>query len=170
MRGTRIPAPAARSPVSHTCRCTTAQLSLFHAKGIARPIESPQFPHGLPPWLASFLRDAVQETETLCQNGAEQAAAARTALLTKLVDVAQAWFDAELDSGEAARETGVCEETIRRAVRDGRIPDHRANPKGRHRVRRGDLVRIADGRHPPYDPTADAQSIAQLRGKLWAGN
>jgi len=120
----------------------------------------------LPPWLASFLCDAVQETETLRQNGAEPAAAARTALLTKLLGAALAWLDAELDSGEAARETGVCEETIRRAVRAGRIPDHRANPKGRHRVRRGDLLRIADGRHPPYDPIADAQSIAQLRRKL----
>ncbi|HJQ66533.1 MAG TPA: hypothetical protein VJ816_09160, partial [Gemmatimonadales bacterium] len=60
----------------------------------------------------------------------------------------------------------VCEETIRRAVRDGRIPDRRANPKGRHRVRRGDLDRVAEAPALLYDPNTDAQSIAQLRRKL----
>jgi hypothetical protein len=40
------------------------------------------------------------------------------------------------------------------------------NPKGRHRVRRGDLDRVADSPGRPYDPTTDAQGIAQLRRKL----
>jgi hypothetical protein len=145
---------------------TPAQFSLFHARDLVSTLEHTQVASGLPSWLACFVHDAVQETETLCQNGAEQAAAARTALLRKLVAAARAWLDAELDTGAAAWETGVCEETIRRALRDGRIPDRRANPTGRHRVRRGDLLRIADGGRPPYDPTADAQSIAQLRRKL----
>ncbi len=145
---------------------TPAQFSLFHAKELVPTPEHAQAPGGLPPWLADFVHEALQETETLRQNGAEQAAAARTALLMKLVGAAQAWLDAELEVGEAARENGVCEETIRRAVRDGRIPDRRANPKGRHRVRRGDLQRIAGGAARPYDPTADAQSIAQLRRTL----
>src|SRR2546425_8844715 len=123
-------------------------------------------PNGLPPWLTAFVLEAQRETDTLRDNGAEQAAAARLALLRKLVAAAAAHLDAEIDIHEAAEEKGVCEETIRRAVRDGRIPDHRANPKGRHRVRRGDLDRVADSPAPPYDPTADAQSIAQLRRKL----
>ena len=143
-----------------------AQFSLFHAKELVRTIQRAQLPSALPSWLARFVAESVQETDTLRRNGAEQAAAARTVLLTKLVGAAQAWLDAELDSGAAARETGVCEETTRRAVRDGRIPDRRANPKGRHRVRRGDLQRIADGAGGSYDATADAQSIAQLRRKL----
>lgn len=105
-------------------------------------IDSP-LPDGLQPWLAAFVLEAQRETDTLRDNGAEQAAAARTALLKKLLGAAQAWLDAELDATEAAQEKGVCEETIRRAVRDGRIPDRRANPKGRHRVRRGDLERVA---------------------------
>ena len=75
-------------------------------------------------------------------------------------------LDEEIDIHEAAREKGVCEETIRRAVRDGRIPDRRANPKGRHRVRRGDLNRVAETPGLPYDPVTDAQGIAQLRRKL----
>src|SRR2546429_7531035 len=123
-------------------------------------------PDGLPPWLAAFVLEAQCETETLRENGAEQAAAARLALLRKLVAAAAAHLDAEIGIHEAAREKGVHEETIRRAVRGGRIPDRRANPKGRHRVRRGDLDRVAESPGRPYDPTTDAQGIAQLRRKL----
>src|SRR6266478_4587429 len=46
-------------------------------------------PDGLPPWLAAFVAEAQRETDTLRDNGAEQAAAARTALLKKLVASAQ---------------------------------------------------------------------------------
>jgi hypothetical protein len=123
-------------------------------------------PDGTPPWLAAFVLDAQRETDTLRENGAEQAATARLALLRKLVAAAADYLDTEIDIHEAAQEKGVCEETIRRAVRDGRIPDRRANPKGRHRVRRGDLNRVADSPAPPYDPVTDAQGIAQLRRKL----
>jgi hypothetical protein len=123
-------------------------------------------PPGLPPWLAAFVDEAQHETDTLLENGAEQAAAARTALLRRLLDAAGAWLDAEIDVHEAALEKGVCEETIRRAVREGRIPDRRDNPRGRHRVRRGDLERVAGSPARPYDPVTDAQSIAQLRRKL----
>lgn len=130
----------------------------------ARPILG--LPDGTPTWLAAFVRDAQLETDTLRENGAEQAAAARLALLRKLAAAAAAHLDAEIDIHEAAREKGVHEETIRRAVREGRIPDRRANPKGRHRVRRGDLNRVAESPSPPYDPTTDAQSIAQLRRKV----
>jgi hypothetical protein len=120
----------------------------------------------LPPWLAAFVREARRETETLRENGAEQAAAARVALLKKLIGAAQAWLDAELDPHAAAQETGRCEETIRRAVRAGAIPDRRANPRGRHRIRRRDLKTVALPESRPYDPTADAQGIAQLRRKV----
>src|SRR5712691_4462727 len=123
-------------------------------------------PDGLPPWLAAFVLEAQRETDALRENGAEQAAAARLALRRKLFTAASAQLDEEIDIHEAAREKGVCEETIRRAVRDGRIPDRRANPNGRHRVRRGDLNRVAHFPAPPYDPVTDAQGIAQLRRKL----
>src|SRR5213593_2396273 len=123
-------------------------------------------PDGIPPWLAAFILEAQRETDTLRDNGADQAAAARVALLRKLITAAAAQLDEEIDIHEAAREKGVCEETIRRAVRDGRIPDRRANPKGRHRVRRGDLNRVAETPGPPYDPITDAQGIAQLRREL----
>src|SRR6266851_10000008 len=123
-------------------------------------------PEGTPPWLAAFVLEAQRDTDTLRENGAEQAAAARLALLKKLLTAASAHLDEEIDIHEAAREKAVCEETIRRAVRDGRIPDRRANPKGHHRVRRGDLNRVAEAPGRPYDPVTDAQSIAQLRRQL----
>ena len=130
------------------------------------PSTDSPLPNGLPPWLAAFVLEAQRETETLRENGAEQAASARIALIRKLVVAAQAYFDTELDASEAALETGRCEETIRRAVRDGSIPDRRANPKGRHRVRRGDLLKLAAPPPHPYDPDADAQDIARLRRKV----
>jgi hypothetical protein len=141
-------------------RHTTAELTRFNLDEPAR------LRGDLPPWLAAFVLEAHRETDTLEENGAEQAAAARTALLRKLVGAAHAWLDAELGAGEAARETGRCAETIRRAVREGAIPDRRANPRGRHRIRRGDLQKLAAPETRPYDPPADAQSIAQLRRKL----
>ena len=130
-----------------------------------RPV-SLDLPDGLPPWLAAFVLEAKRETDTLQENGAEQAAAARLALLRKLVVTAQNYLDTELVAAEAALETGRCEETIRRAVRDGTIPDRRANRKGRHRVRRGDLHKLAALPAYPYDPDADAQDIARLRRKV----
>jgi hypothetical protein len=131
----------------------------------AQPVDL-DVPDGLPPWLAAFVLEAQRETDTLQENGAEQAAAARVALLRKLVAAAQIYLDTELDAASAALETGRCEETIRRAVRDGTIPDRRANPKGRHRVRRGDLHKLAAPPRHPYDPDADAQDIARLRRKV----
>ena len=125
-----------------------------------------ELPQGTPAWLAAFVLEAQRETDTLRENGAGQAATARVALLRKLLAAAQAYLDAELDAGEAALETGRCEETIRRAVREGAIPDRRANPKGRHRVRRGDLQKLATASTGPYDPDADAQDIARLRRKV----
>lgn len=129
------------------------------------PGTDPSLPDGLPPWLAGFVLEAQRETDTLRDNGAEQAAVARTALLKKLVAAAQSYLDTELDAGEAALEMGRCEETIRRAVRDGTIPDRRPNPRGRHRVRRGDLQKLAAPPTGPYDPDADARDIARLRRK-----
>src|SRR5437899_1447520 len=81
----------------------------------ARPV--PDLPDGLPPWLAAFVLEAQRETDTLRENGAEQAAAARVALLRKLIAGAQIYFDTELDAAAAASETGRCEETIRRGCR-----------------------------------------------------
>src|SRR5438093_1597773 len=124
----------------------------------ARPVGL-DLPEGIPPWLAAFVLEAQRETNTLRENGAEQAAAARAAVLRKLVAAAQAYFDAELDAGEAASETGRCEETIRRAVRGGTIPDRRPNPSGAPRTpprtpRRLPLLRAGPIGPPPLPRTS----------------
>ncbi len=120
-------------------------------------------PGGLPRWLATFVREALHETETLRDNGAHQADTARATLIQKLLTTATSWLDSEIDVSEAARTTGVCEETIRRAVRGGIVPDRRPNPRSRHRIRRGDLEKLAATHPKPYDAHADAQDIARRR-------
>ena len=122
-------------------------------------------PDGLPHWLASFVLDALAETATLRENGVEEAVTARLALLKKLLQAADAWLNEELDTSTAARDRGCAEETIRRAVREGRIPDRRTNPKAHIRIRRRDLQKLAAVGTDSYDPTADAQDIARLRRK-----
>jgi hypothetical protein len=122
-------------------------------------------PDDLPSWVTAFLREAAAETTTLRENGAEGAVAARIAVLRKLMQAASAWLNEELDTSHAAAEQGVSPETIRRAVRGGRLPDRRPNPRGALKIRRGDLQRIATPPSAPYDPVADAQDIARLRRK-----
>ncbi len=122
-----------------------------------------EIPGGLAPWLRTFVREALQETATLRENGADQAATARAALIQKLLAAATAWLDAEIDVTQAAHEKGICEETVRRALRRGTIPDLRPTGKGRHKIRRSDLERLAAPSRDSYDPIADAQDIARLR-------
>ena len=122
-----------------------------------------ELPAGLAPWLETFVREALRDTYVLRENGADEAAAARSALINKLLAAASGWLDAEIDVAEAAQTTGLCEESIRRAVREGFLPDRRANLRGKHRIRRGDLQKFATRRGRSYDPNADAQDIARRR-------
>lgn len=123
-------------------------------------------PHGLPPWLVAFVEGALSENQTLAENGASQAATARETLLQKLVAAAQGHLDDELTVEEAAALIGKHPETIRRAVRRGSLPSGRASPRGRLRIRRGDLASLAGLPAAPYDPIADAQDIARRRRPL----
>lgn len=122
-------------------------------------------PDGLPDWLATFLREVQADTVILHENGAAEAVAARTALVRQLVLTADRWLNEELDASAAAREAGRSTETIRRAVRSGRLPDSRTNPKGHIAVLRRDLQKLAAPGTDSYDATADAQDIARLRRK-----
>ena len=130
---------------------------------VSPPDTDVQLPEGLSPWLVTFVREALRDTHVLRENGAEEAAAARSALIEKLLAAASGWLNAEIDVAEAAQATGLCEETIRRAVRDGDLPDRRSHSRGRHRIRRGDLEKLATHSRRPYDANADAQDIARLR-------
>ncbi len=130
------------------------------------PPLNPKLPEGLPSWLAEFVLEAMSDTETLRANGADQAAAARDALVQRLLVTATAWLDSEIDASQAAEISGVCEETIRRRVRQGTLPDHRSNPTGRHRIRRGDLEKVAAPQSRSYDVNTDAQDIARQRRRF----
>jgi excisionase family DNA binding protein len=123
-------------------------------------------PDGLPSWLVAFVTDAVRENQTLIDNGASQAVTARVALLNSLARTAKSYLDSEIDIEEAAELTGRHPETIRRAVRSGVLPDLRSSPRGHHRIRRGDLQKLAAPKAAQYDPHADAQDIARRRRLL----
>lgn len=120
---------------------------------------------GLPAWLATFIQDAERENETLSENGATHAVAARVALLNRLRASAKEYLDTEVTVEEAAALLGRHPETIRRAVRNGSLPDGRAKARGNIRIRRGALEKLAAPRRGTYDPIADAQDIAQRRSK-----
>lgn len=123
-------------------------------------------PHGFPPWLVAFVEGARMENQTLAENGAPQAATAREKLLERLVAAAQGHLDDELTVEEAAALIGRHPETVRRAVRRGALPYGRATPRGRLRIRRGDLASLAGLPGARYDPVADAQDIARRRRPL----
>ena len=91
---------------------------------------------GLPVWLATFIRDAERENETLTENGAAHAVAARVALLNRLRTAAREYLDTEITVEEAAALLGRHPETIRRAVRNGSLPDGRAEARGNGAVAR----------------------------------
>jgi excisionase family DNA binding protein len=134
---------------------------------MAAPLTSTAtLPHGLPPWLVAFVDEALRENRTLAENGAGQAVRARKALLQKLIAAAQQYLDGELTVEEAATLLGKHPETIRRAVRKGTLPDGRSKPRGRLRIRRGDLDVLAGPGAGRYDPVADAQDIARRRRPL----
>jgi len=130
------------------------------------PLNDVTIPAGLPAWLVTFVSKATEENQTLIENGASHAAAARVALLNKLVAAAQEHLDGEITIEEAAALTGRHPETIRRAVRNGALPDGRTKARGRHRIRRGDLDALAAPHPGRYDPSADAQDIARRRRPL----
>jgi hypothetical protein len=121
------------------------------------------FPVGMEQWLVSALRAAAEENGILRKNGATEHADARDALIRGLLQEAEAWYDAEISVAQAAEEWGRGAETVRRAIRGGKLPDQRSQPRGPHRTRRGDVLELAHGKKKSYNPFADAQDIAKLR-------
>ena len=120
-------------------------------------------PAGLAHWLVEFIKDAERGTVFLRENGADSQAKARDALIRNLLRRASEHLDTEIDVDEAAQLIGRDPETVRRAIRDGRLPDLRENPRGHHRIRRGDLIALETRRKKTYDSAADAQDIAKRR-------
>lgn len=53
----------------------------------------------------------------------------------------------DLDVRAVARRLGVCDETVRRLIRDGHLPAYRLRPRGSYRVTRQALARYLDTLH-----------------------
>jgi hypothetical protein len=122
-----------------------------------------QLPRGLESWLVDYIGEAQRISSMLRENGAHSQATARDSLLEGLLRKAADYFDERVNVAEAAAILGQSEETVRRAIRDGRVPDDRTSSRGHHRPKRGDVLSLARGRAIKYDPIADAQDIAKLR-------
>lgn len=122
-----------------------------------------EIPDGLDSWLVEFVGEALAETGILFDNGAIPSATARESLLRKLIQCATAYFNQSVGVEEAAATLGISQETVRRRVRDGSLPDERENPRGHIRIKRRELVKVARSRERRYDPIPDAQDVAKLR-------
>ena len=127
------------------------------------PLNDVVIPPGAPAWIITFVAEAVRENQTLAENGAAHAVTARIALLYKLVAAVETYLNTDMTVEEAAALLDRHPETIRRAVRNGTLPDRRTNPKARVRIRQGDLALLAAPKRGAYDPITDAQGIAQRR-------
>lgn len=131
--------------------------------GDTAPIGALSLPDGLDRWLVEFIGKAVEENAILRSNGAITSAIARETLLSGLVTMARGYLDELIDLRAAARLMGTSEETARRKVRGGILPDTRSTRRSRIQVRRGDAIGLARPRTKRYDPVADAQDVAKLR-------
>ncbi len=123
----------------------------------------------MPSSLASLLSQWRDEADTLRRRGAVAQAVAVDSCADDLERELARWEDQLLSITEAAAESGLSEETLRRHVRLGKLPAERRPGKNTHlRIRRRDLCRSAD-RVPKvdspastaYDPLTDARNIAQ---------
>jgi hypothetical protein len=120
-------------------------------------------PEGLDDWLVAFVHRAREQNAFLRTNGAYEAATARDALTRSLLEAAKLHLEEELDIAHAARLTHRSEEGLRRLLRSGAIPDRRESSKGHYRVQRKDLTTLVKKDKKKYNPTADAQDIAEQR-------
>ena len=114
-----------------------------------------------------------EDADTLRKRGAEVQAVALESCADDLESVLQEREDELLSITEAAAESGLSEETLRRQIRQGKLPAERRPGTRTHlRIRRGDLVHKAGnlaGKVPKvdspastaYDPLTDARDIAQ---------
>ena len=111
------------------------------------------------------------DAATLRNRGAVAQAVAVESCADELERELARWEDQLLSITEAAAESGLSEETLRRHVRLGKLPAERRPGKNTHlRIRRRDLCRVRSaGRVPKvdspastaYDPLTDARNIAQ---------
>jgi hypothetical protein len=114
------------------------------------------------------------DATTLRRRGAADQAVVLEGCADELELELQGLQDELLTIEAAAAESGYSAESLRRMVRDGKLPcERRAGENSRIHVRRGDLPkkqqRHAGGKQGPnlvYDPEEDARDIAKRLGGL----
>jgi excisionase family DNA binding protein len=116
------------------------------------------------PWLTKLIRKAKADNDVLRQNGASAQAEAREAILREVVAAERLYADELITVSQAATDRGVCEETIRRAIRKGQIPAERRRSIGHRRIRRRDLAAVQAVNRGIYCIEEDALEIAACNG------
>lgn len=83
-----------------------------------------------------------EEAVTLRRRGAPRQAEALESAADDFAEALRNYRAEELTVAEAAEESGYCQKSLRRMVREGRIPDSRTpGSQGEIRIRRRDLPR-----------------------------
>lgn len=107
------------------------------------------------------------EAAKLRSRGLTDAATLIQSLRSDLEDCTERFSSALLSIAEASAESGYSEETLRRRIRQGRLPAERQGSRGHYRVQRGSLPLKPDGyqgalrRKKSYDVEEDARDIAE---------
>ena len=99
-----------------------------------------ELPAGVPEPLRSFVEDLADRYELLERYGAQEAATSIKAVREDLVEVVKGWLDGTVSTTEAAAMLSCTPETVRRHLRDGKLPDRRPDRSGPHKIRRGDVL------------------------------
>jgi excisionase family DNA binding protein len=121
--------------------------------GISRPSQAS-------PWLSKLIEKAIADNQVLRENGASAQAEAREAILREVVAAERLYAEELITVSQAAAAKGVCEETIRRAIRKGRIPAKRRRSVGHRRIKRSDLAAISSANLRAYCVEEDALAIS----------
>ena len=97
-----------------------------------------------------------QEAELLRHRGAPRQAKALESAADELENRLREWRHEELTVQEAAEESGYSPKTLRRMVREGRIPDSRPDgSRSEIRIRRRDLPRKPGSERDPVTEAVD---------------
>ena len=125
--------------------------------------KSCSLPAGVPEPFCRFAGDLAERCEQLHRHGAQEGAASVRAVHEDFLKMLSGWLDETVSTTEAAAMFSCSPETVRRRLRDGRLPDRRRDHSGPHKIRRGDVITFDSHQDGSYDPDTDAQDIATRR-------
>jgi hypothetical protein len=95
-----------------------------------------RLPSRLSPWLVRVVADIAAENDILRRDGACLQAEVRESLLRQVILAENQHASEKLTVRQASETSGLCEETIRRAIRRGTLQAERRSPQGKSRIER----------------------------------